>query len=256
VTHISDAAFEVVHSGMQDVVEIGTAKTARVPGIDMCAKTGTAENKRLIGGRIVKLNNHSVFVCFAPRENPKIAISVIVENGGYGAAQAGQIASLMVEKFLNDTIATNRLALLDDITTRNLMPGYLVQVQYKEDSLRAALWARQSGDSSRWLKYQTPSFRYLMMDSSAGSKSPLYQALHKPSPYKSALAERLAKQKAQAAAATIGLDSAIKSQANPPGDSNRLRPPRPRKDSASPPPAHKAPSHPDSAKQKDSTPAK
>jgi len=257
VTHISDAAFEIVHSGMQDVVEIGTAKTARVPGIDMCAKTGTAENKRLIAGRIVKLNNHSVFVCFAPRENPKIAIAAIVENGGYGAAQAGQIASLLVEKYLNDTISTARLALVDEVTNRNLMPGYLVGVQFKEDSARAALWAAQSGDSSRWLKYQTPAFRYMMLDSSYGSKSPLYQNLHKPSPYKSALAERLAKQKAQAAAATIGLDSAIKSGGKTPGDTNRPRAPRPqRSDSGAKPAARKPQLNLDSIKQKDSTPAK
>ncbi len=255
VSHISDAAYEVVHSGMQDVVEIGTAKTARVPGINMCAKTGTAENKRLIAGRVIKLNNHSVFVCFAPRESPKIAIAVIVENGGYGAAQAGQIASLLVEKYLNDTISTARLALEDEITNRNLMPGYLVGVQFKEDSARAALWAAQSGDSTRWLKYQTPSFRYMMLDSSYGSKSPLYQALHKPSPYKSALAERLAKQKAQAAAATIGLDSSIKASAS--GDTNRPRTPRPaHRDSAAPPPVRRSPPNPDSLKQKDSTPAR
>jgi penicillin-binding protein 2 len=251
VTHISDAVFEVVHSGMQDVTEIGTAKTARVPGINMCAKTGTAENKRVIEGRVVKLNNHSVFVCFAPRESPKIAVAVIIENGGYGAAQAGQIASLLVEKYLNDTIATSRLALEDDMTTRNLMPGYLVRVQFKDDSNRAALWARQSGDSSRWLKYQTPAFRYMMLDTSNGSKSPLYQALHKPAPYKSALAERLAKQRAQTAAATIGLDSAIKATA----DSGRPRLPKlPHKDSAASPPARKASGSPDSAKQKDTTP--
>ena len=257
VSHIPDAAYEVVHSGMQDVVEIGTAKTARVPGIDMCAKTGTAENKRLIDGRIVKLNNHSVFVCFAPRESPKIAVAVVVENGGYGAAQAGQIASLLVEKYLNDTIATSRLALEDEMTNRNLMPGYLVRVQFKDDSTRAALWAAQSGDSSRWLKYQTPAFRYMMLDSSYGSKSPLYQALHKPSPYKSALAERLAKQKAQAAAATIGLDTAIKANAGRlPGDTSRPRPPKPRRDSGAAPPARRPQPNPDSTKKIDSTPAR
>jgi penicillin-binding protein 2 len=260
VTHISDAAYEIVHSGMQDVTEIGTAKTARVPGINMCAKTGTAENKRLINGRVLKLNNHSVFVCFAPRESPKVAIAVIVENGGYGAAQAGQIASLLVEKYLTDSVSTPRLALEDEITNRNLMPGYLVGVQFKEDSTRAALWAAQSGDSTRLLKYQTPSFRYMMLDSSYGSKSPLYQALHKPSPYKSALAERLARQKAQAAAATIGLDTAIKAGVGvSPGDSNRPRTPKPpRRDSGAAPPARRPPPNPDSNsnKQKDSTPAR
>ncbi|HXB06675.1 MAG TPA: penicillin-binding protein 2 [Puia sp.] len=256
VTHISDAAYEVVHSGMQDVTEIGTGRPARIPGIDICSKTGTAENKQVIDHRVVKLKSHSWFVCFAPRENPKICIAVIVENGGYGGAQAGPIASLLVEKYLNDSIATSRLALEDDVTNRNLMARYLVRVQYREDSNRAALWARQSGDSSRWLKYQTPAFRYMMEDTSDGSKSPLLQNLHKPSPYKSALAERLAKQRAQAAAATIGLDSAIKAGATG-GDSNRPRPPKPpRKDSAAPPPVRKAAANPDSVKPKDSTPAK
>src|SRR6201999_1337781 len=70
VTHISDAAYEIVHSGMQDVAEIGTGRPARIEGIDMCAKTGTAENKLVIDGRVVKLKSHSWFVCFAPRENP------------------------------------------------------------------------------------------------------------------------------------------------------------------------------------------
>jgi len=70
------------------------------------------------------------------------------------------------------------------------------------------------------LKYQTPAFRYMMLDSSYGSKSPLYLALHKPSPYKSALAERLARQKAQAAAAARP-DST--GRAATPGDSSRKR---------------------------------
>jgi penicillin-binding protein 2 len=260
VTHISNAVFEVVHSGMQDVTEIGTAKAVRIPGINICAKTGTAENKRLIEGHIIKLNNHSVFVCFAPRENPKIAVAVVVENGGYGAAQAGVIATMMVEKYLNDTIATNRLHLVDEITNRNLMPGYIVRVQFRDDSNRAVLWARQSGDSARLLKYQTPSFRYMMLDTLAGSKSPLYLNLHRPVPYKSALAERLAKEKAQAAAATIGLDSSLKHRVSP-GDTNRPRTPKPpHSDSGAKPAARRPQPNPgintDSIKKIDSTPAR
>jgi penicillin-binding protein 2 len=219
VSHISDAAYEVVHSGMQDVTEIGTAKPARIPGINMCAKTGTAENKTVIDGKVVKLNNHSLFVCFAPRENPKIAVAVIIENGGYGAAQAGVIASLLVEKYLNDTIATNRLALEDDITSRNLMPGYLIRRQFKTDSSRAADWARQNGDSTRWIKYQTPSFRYMMLDTSYNSRSPIYLNLHKAPPYKSALAERLARIRAQAAAQQQTTDSSRQNQNRAPDSS-------------------------------------
>ncbi|HVS98735.1 MAG TPA: penicillin-binding protein 2 [Puia sp.] len=230
VSHISDADFDVVQGGMQDVVEIGTAKAVRIPNILMCGKTGTAENKTVIEGRVVKERSHSWFVCFAPREHPRIAVAVIVENAGYGAAQAAPIASLLVEKYLNDTIATNRLALVDEITNRNLMARYLVRRQFKEDSVRAAIWARQSGDSSRWIKYQTPAFRYMMLDTSDGSRSPLMLNLMKPSPYKSALAERLAKERAKAAAATIGLDSAMKVTAS--GDTGKRAAPRPRRDTS------------------------
>ncbi|GGB07681.1 penicillin-binding protein 2 [Puia dinghuensis] len=262
VSHISDADYEVVHSGMQDVTEIGTGRPARIPGIDICSKTGTAENKRVIDGKIVKLKSHSWFVCFAPRDNPKIAVAVIVENGGYGGDQAAPIASLLVEKYLRDTIATSRLALLDDITKRNLMPRYLVRLQFKADSSRAADWARQSGDSTRWTKYQTPSFRYMMLDTSDGSRSPLMLQLQKPSPYKSALAERLAKQKAQMAAATIGLDSTIKTAAantrtkrDSTDPAAKPHTPRtPRKDSGVNLSARKPAGNADSVKQKDSTP--
>jgi penicillin-binding protein 2 len=230
VSHIPDADFEVVQGAMQDVVDAGTGRGAQVPGIAVCGKTGTAENKKVIDGKVLKMRSHSWFVCFAPRENPKIAVAVVVENAGYGNAQAAPIASLIVEKYLNDTIATGRLGLVDDITGRNLMPRYLVRLQFKADSMRAADWARQSGDSSRWLKYQTPSYRYMMLDTSDGSRSPLMQNLLKASPYRSALAERLAKERAKAAAATIGLDSAVKATA----DSNiRRNVTRPKKDSGS-----------------------
>jgi len=184
LTHISEDDYQTVQSGMQDVIEIGTGRIARIPGISMCGKTGTAENKRVIDNRVVKLKNNSWFVCFAPREDPKIAVAVIVENAGYGAAWAAPIASLMVEKYLNDTLRTERLAEADRITGSNLMPKFLVRIQFKDDSTRAAKWAAQSGDSSRLLKYQTSSFRNMMLDTSENSNSPLYQALRKVMPFK------------------------------------------------------------------------
>lgn len=245
VTHIDNASYEVVHSGMQDVVEIGTAKSARINGINICAKTGTAENKLVIEGRVLKLKDHSVFVCFAPRESPKIAVAVIVENGGTGASNAAPIASLLVEKYLRDTISTARLTLEDELTTRNVMPKYLVRKQFAADSSRAAYYAKLNGDSTRLLKYQTPSFRYMMLDTSENSKSPIWQNLHRPSPYKSALAERMAKLRAQAAAAASpspadsnrspGPDSAVRRRSS--GDSARrpAPPPRPKRDSVTRP---------------------
>jgi penicillin-binding protein 2 len=255
VSHISNDAYDVVQSGMQGVTEIGTGKIARIPGIDMCAKTGTAENKKVVDGKVIKLRTHSLFACFAPRQNPRIALVVVVENGGYGKDAAAPIASLLVEKYLNDTIATDRLEIEDRMTNQNNMPGYLVRLQFKADSSRSADWARQSGDSTRWLKYQTQSFRVMMMDTSYGTKSPLFLNLHKAPPFKSALAERLAKQKAAAAAATIGLDSTIKSSGSQTPDSQRRPAPSPRplhRDSNALPPPRVTPS-PDSSTQKDST---
>ena len=104
---------EIVVEGMQDVVEEGTARVARIPGITICGKTGTAENPHG--------EDHSLFSCFAPKDNPKIAIAVIVENSGYGATWAAPIASLMIEKYLNDTIAANRLPLEQRMLEGNLI---------------------------------------------------------------------------------------------------------------------------------------
>jgi penicillin-binding protein 2 len=164
LTHISDADYETVISGMQDVTEVGTARIARIQGINMCAKTGTAENYLSLEGKRTKLNNNSMFVCFAPRENPQIAIAVVIQNAGYGSRWAAPIGSLLVEKYLRDTLTAERVAQATVIANTNLLPGYLVRLQFITDSLRAALWARQSGDSTRWLKYQDPLTRKQMLD--------------------------------------------------------------------------------------------
>jgi penicillin-binding protein 2 len=164
LTHISDADYETVISGMQDVTEIGTARVARIDGINMCAKTGTAENYLTLEGRRTKLNNNSMFVCFAPRENPRIAIAVVIQNAGFGATWAGRIGSLLVEKYLRDTLTATRVKLATEIANTNLLPGYLTRLQFITDSLRAADWAKQSGDSTRWKRYQDPVQRRQMLD--------------------------------------------------------------------------------------------
>ena len=153
LTHISDSAYETVISGMQDVVELGTAKAAKIPGINICAKTGTAENYRIIDHKRVKLKDNSLFVCFAPRENPKIAIAVVVENAGFGATWAAPIGSLLLEKYLNDTLRTERLKEVDRIASANLMPDWLDREQYKADSSRAWDWFKITKDSSYIKKY-------------------------------------------------------------------------------------------------------
>jgi penicillin-binding protein 2 len=89
--------FESVIDGMEGVVDHGTAATSKIKGITMCGKTGTAQNPH---GK-----DHSVFVAFAPKDHPKIAIAVTVENAGWGGSYAAPIASLLVEKYLTDSIS-------------------------------------------------------------------------------------------------------------------------------------------------------
>ncbi len=153
LSHIPDTAFMSIIMGMQDVTDFGTARVARIPGINVCAKTGTAENYRVIDGKRVKLKDNSMFVCFAPRENPTIAIAVVVENAGFGATWAGPIAALLMEKFINDTLRTERLSEVERIAAANLMPAWLKREQYKQDSLRAIQWFKITKDSSYLKKY-------------------------------------------------------------------------------------------------------
>lgn len=154
LTQISDTAYEAIISGMQDVVDIGTARIARIDGISMCAKTGTAQNFKVIDGKRTELNENSMFICFAPRENPKIAVAIVVENAGYGATWAGRMASLLVEKFITDSLTTERKKLADEIANKNLMPGYLVREQYKQDSIRAYNWFKLTKDTSVIKRFQ------------------------------------------------------------------------------------------------------
>ena len=153
LTRISDEAYEAVISGMQDVVERGTARAAMIPGINICAKTGTAENYRVLEGKRIQLKDNSVFVCFAPRENPKIAIAVVVENAGFGSTWAAPIASLMMEKYLNDTLRTERLKEVERIASADLRPGYLDRLQFITDSARAQFWFKKTNDSNYLKKY-------------------------------------------------------------------------------------------------------
>ncbi|MEO8252735.1 MAG: penicillin-binding transpeptidase domain-containing protein, partial [Flavobacterium sp.] len=109
VTTIDKKYFKPMISGLFDVYNYGTASSLRVEGIDICGKTGTAENFAKIGGKRVQLKDHSIFVAFAPKDNPKIAIAIMVENGGFGATIAGPIASLMIEKYLRKKITRTDL---------------------------------------------------------------------------------------------------------------------------------------------------
>ncbi len=103
-TSIDPEHFEVVIDGMNKVVEKGTARIARIKGIEVCGKTGTAENFTKIDGVKTQLTDHSIFVAFAPKEDPKIAIAVFIENGYWGGRWAAPIASLMLEQYINKEV--------------------------------------------------------------------------------------------------------------------------------------------------------
>lgn len=111
-TVVDSSYFPVVIEGMWRVFEYGTGRHYKIPDISMCGKTGTVENSR---GK-----DHSLFVGFAPRENPTIAVAVVVENAGFGATWAAPIASLMMEKYLKG--ALERTELFERISTSTTNP--------------------------------------------------------------------------------------------------------------------------------------
>ena len=125
---ISGQYFEPVIDGMQAVVDHGTAAASKIPGIVMCGKTGTADNTH---GK-----PNSVFVAFAPRDHPRIAITVVVENGGQGANWAAPIASYLVEKYLTGTISRPQDE-FNRIMNANLLPD--LSTYYQHNKKRAQL---------------------------------------------------------------------------------------------------------------------
>lgn len=96
-TKVDRENYEYVVEGMRQSVLGGTCRSANTPLYELCGKTGTAQNNG---------KDHSVFMGFAPRENPKIAIAVYVENGGFGATYGVPIGALLIEKYLTDSLST------------------------------------------------------------------------------------------------------------------------------------------------------
>ena len=113
-TMVDSKYFDIAVDGMYMAVNGGgsaggTAFAAKIPGVDVCGKTGTAQNPH---GK-----DNSVFICFAPKDNPKIAVAAYVENAGFGATWALPVASLMLEKYLNGEISEERKPLEDRMFT-------------------------------------------------------------------------------------------------------------------------------------------
>ncbi|MBI6121203.1 penicillin-binding protein 2 [Salegentibacter maritimus] len=121
-TTIDRKHYDPVVEGMHQVYTNGTARRLQVPGIEIAGKTGTAENFTKINGKRTQLTDHSIFVAFAPVDNPKIALAVFVENGYWGSRYAGKIASLMVEKYIKKEIT--RTDLEDWILNHSLEDEY------------------------------------------------------------------------------------------------------------------------------------
>jgi penicillin-binding protein 2 len=121
-TSIDSIHFEKVIEGMFQVVERGTARVAKIRGVEVCGKTGTVENFMKIDGVKTQMTDHSIFIAFAPKDDPKIALAVYVENGYWGARWAAPIASLMVEKYLNGSV--KRKWLEDRMLNGSLLAEY------------------------------------------------------------------------------------------------------------------------------------
>jgi len=122
-TTINPDHFQPIIEGMHKVFEQGTARASRIETIAMCGKTGTAENPH---GQ-----DHSIFIAFAPKENPSIAISIIVENGYWGSRWAAPIASLMMESYILDTISRPLLV-------ERMLAGDLSEEYKKQEEALAA----------------------------------------------------------------------------------------------------------------------
>lgn len=105
--------FPPIKEAMAETTRSGTARGVKSETFEFGAKTGTAQNPH---GK-----DHSIFIAYAPLENPTIAIAVVIENSGFGATYAGPVASLMLEKYLNDTISTRRLHLEERMLKTNLI---------------------------------------------------------------------------------------------------------------------------------------
>ncbi len=114
-TAVSPQYFDATIDGMEMAANSGTARGVAIDTIRICGKTGTAQNPH---GK-----DHSIFMAFAPRDNPKIAIAVFVENAGFGATWAVPIASLMMEKYLKGSISLNRKYLEERMSNTTLLPS-------------------------------------------------------------------------------------------------------------------------------------
>ena len=132
-TTIDKENFEIVIDGMVDVVDRGTARIAKINGINVAGKTGTVENFILIEDEKKQLTDHSTFIAFAPAEDPKIVVSVFIENGYWGSRWAAPIASLIIEKYLKEDVG--RKWLENRMVSGSLMDEYEKPYKFENFSI-------------------------------------------------------------------------------------------------------------------------
>lgn len=142
---IDQEHFENVVEGMYLTFEEGTARGSRIDSLQACGKTGTAENPHG--------DDHSLFIAFAPKDNPEIAIAVIIENGGYGSTYAAPIASLLMEKYIKDSIPENRKWMEKRMLEANLVgfdrSNYLEYVDSQQMRIKQRLLLQTTTDSEK-----------------------------------------------------------------------------------------------------------
>jgi len=111
-TGVPSEKYEPIVEGMRLAVTQGTCSNANLHDIEICGKTGTVQNR---------WNDHSLFMAFAPKDNPKVAVAVLVENGGFGNTNAVPIGRLMIEKYLRGRVADYSLPLEERIKNTTIM---------------------------------------------------------------------------------------------------------------------------------------
>lgn len=118
-TGIDREYYELTADGMREAVLAGTCRRAAIPGVEVCGKTGTAENPH---GK-----DHSAFIGFAPYKDPKVAVLVYVENGGWGANYGVPIGRLMMEKYLNGTLSEESTYIEEQMIQSSTIQRYAIQ---------------------------------------------------------------------------------------------------------------------------------
>ena len=113
-TKVRKEHYETIVEGMRAAVVGGTCRGANIPGLNVCGKTGTAQNRG---------KDHSAFMGFAPMDNPQIAVSVYVENGGWGATYGVPIGALIIEQYLNGSLSAESEAKAVEIQNRRIDYG-------------------------------------------------------------------------------------------------------------------------------------